>query len=319
MAAPSTIINEQNPWPWLDPFDEEAERFFNGRSDDAAALLRMVRGSSVTVLFGKSGLGKTSLLQAGLFPALRKERLLPVYVRLRYDEEAGSLQEQLWNAFVAECKKHEFSYREASPEASRSNTDSLWLYLHHRPLGLVANGGPPWQPVFVLDQFEEIFTLGGNDSTLHEKLFSELGDLLENRIPRSVADRIEEDDDLLDAHDLDTQPYRFLVSLREDYLPDLELWSDQIPRLGPNRYRLLSMGRTQALEAIVKTGGSLVTEISANRIVDYMSQERQCGDGVAAKAWPEIVRCPGRTGTLESGLFGTECETDCRERRSTRH
>ena len=272
MAAPSTIINEQNPWPWLDPFDEGAERFFNGRSDDAATLLRMVRGSSVTVLFGKSGLGKTSLLQAGLFPALRKERLLPVYVRLHYDKAAGSLQDQLWSCFVAECKRHEFSYREASPKASRSNIDSLWLYLHQRPLGLVQNGGPPWQPVFVLDQFEEIFTLGGNDSALHEKLFSALGDLLENRIPRSIADRIEEDDNLLDTHDLDTQPYRFLVSLREDYLPDLELWSDQIPRLGPNRYRLLSMGRTQALEAIVETGGSLVNEISANRIVDYMSR-----------------------------------------------
>ena len=273
MAAPSNIIDEQNPWPWLDPFDEEAERFFNGRSDDVVAFSRMVRGASVTVLFGKSGLGKTSLLQAGLFPALRKERLLSVYVRLRYDDKAGSLQEQLWKGFVAECKKHEFSYREANLEASPSSTDSLWLYLHHRPLGLVENGGSSWQPVFVLDQFEEIFTLGGNDSTLPEKLFSELGDLLENRIPRSVAERIEEDDDLLDVHDLDTQPYRFLVSLREDYLPDIELWSEQIPRLGPNRYRLLSMGRTQALEAIVKTGGSLVTETSANRIVDYMTKK----------------------------------------------
>src|SRR5262249_47216409 len=195
MAAPSGIINEQNPWPWLDPFDEEAERFFNGRSDDVTALLRMVRGSSVTVLFGKSGLGKTSLLQAGLFPELRKERLLPVYVRLRYDEAGGSFQEQLLNGFVAECKNHKFSYREASLEVSRSNTDFLWLYLHHRPLGLVQNGGPPWQPVFVLDQFEELFTLGRNDSAHHEKLFSELGCFLENRISRSVSDRIEENDD----------------------------------------------------------------------------------------------------------------------------
>ena len=37
--------------------------------------------SRTFVLFGRSGLGKTSLLNAGIFPRLRERRLLPVYVR----------------------------------------------------------------------------------------------------------------------------------------------------------------------------------------------------------------------------------------------
>ena len=69
MATP--VIDKNNPWPWLDPFTEKAEAFFNGREDDSAALERCVVSGTATVLFGKSGLGKTSLLQAGLFPRLR--------------------------------------------------------------------------------------------------------------------------------------------------------------------------------------------------------------------------------------------------------
>ena len=55
-----------------------------------------VLDAPVTVLFGRSGLGKTSLLRAGLFPLLRdpsphlsltRIHYLPVYVRL--DLEAG--------------------------------------------------------------------------------------------------------------------------------------------------------------------------------------------------------------------------------------
>ena len=50
-------IDAQHPWPWLDPFTEGAKDFFNGRDDDARALLRSVLATPVCVLFGKSGLG----------------------------------------------------------------------------------------------------------------------------------------------------------------------------------------------------------------------------------------------------------------------
>ena len=66
-----------------------AREYFNGRGGETEDLLRRVVDAPVTVLFGKSGLGKTSLLRAGLFPRLREKHFLPVHVRLdvrRFDD-----------------------------------------------------------------------------------------------------------------------------------------------------------------------------------------------------------------------------------------
>jgi len=66
--AAGTLIDAENPWPGLGSFDEGAQHFFSGRDAESAELLRLVSQAPLTVLFGKSGLGKTSLLEAGLFP-----------------------------------------------------------------------------------------------------------------------------------------------------------------------------------------------------------------------------------------------------------
>ena len=75
-------LDAENPWPGLMPFTEATRAFFHGRDAEAAELLRRVRRERLTILFGQSGLGKTSLLFAGLFPRLRTADFLPVYLRL---------------------------------------------------------------------------------------------------------------------------------------------------------------------------------------------------------------------------------------------
>ena len=81
-AKQSLSLDEQNPWPGLATYDEGASDFFFGREDEVEELLRLIKLSPLTVLYGKSGLGKSSLLQAGLFPRLRQAYFLPVYIRL---------------------------------------------------------------------------------------------------------------------------------------------------------------------------------------------------------------------------------------------
>ena len=303
MASP--VIDRNNPWPWLDPFTEKAESFFNGREDDSAALQRCVLSGAATVLFGKSGLGKTSLLQAGLFPLLRKSGLLPVLVRLEHGSASPTAAAQIRACLHKECMAYgltlpgnaQFAPQLVKPE------DRLWLDLHTNPVGLRDVSGQTWQVVFVLDQFEEIFTLGGQDSERQKIDFGALGDLVENRIPSALENAISADEDLLDELRLDVQPYRVVFSLREDYLPNLERWCDRIPRLGPNRYRLLPMQQAQALDAIRLTGGDLVSPQDAEYIIRFVSSQQEASAmGMASGESADVSIEPALLSLLCSGL-----------------
>ena len=276
----------EHPWPWLDPFRETAKEFFNGRDDDALALLRGVLNTPVCVLYGKSGLGKTSLLGAGLFPLLRERQMLPVPLRrLSIGESAPGLSTQLLRALdeavaASTTTLGWMAITGTAPAADEPTDDvaRLWERLHDRSLRLQDSDGHRWSPVFVLDQFEEIFTLQP-DEKARRKAFQELGDLLENRMPPTVARRLDDSarhapgEALIDRIDPDLQAARYLIALREDFLPELEVWTDLIPRLGPNRVRLLPMAPTQALDAVQKTGGALVDASSAQNIVDFLGRQ----------------------------------------------
>jgi ABC-type transport system involved in cytochrome bd biosynthesis fused ATPase/permease subunit len=69
LTSPTAAIDRENPWPGLASFTEEARAFFFGREKETDELVRLVRRNTLTVLFGQSGLGKSSLLQAGGFSA----------------------------------------------------------------------------------------------------------------------------------------------------------------------------------------------------------------------------------------------------------
>jgi len=147
-------LSRDNPWPGLDPFDEVDREYFHGRTAESAELLRRLRRELLTVLFGRSGLGKTSLIKAGLFPLLREEDCLPVYVRLDHRDQAPELREQVFRALQTSCA----AGRVQATQPARD--ESLWSFFHRRDVEFWNDRNRPVTPVIVLDQFEEIFTLG---------------------------------------------------------------------------------------------------------------------------------------------------------------
>ena len=70
------------PYKFLDSFGPADAEIFSGRDGDIARLQREFYASRCLILFGASGTGKTSLVQAGLLPSLPAERYAWVPVRL---------------------------------------------------------------------------------------------------------------------------------------------------------------------------------------------------------------------------------------------
>jgi Novel STAND NTPase 1 len=75
----SSTVSTDNPWPGLLAFREADQGYFQGRKAETEELFRLVMRERLSVLFGLSGLGKSSLLQAGLSLAAPRNHLPGLY------------------------------------------------------------------------------------------------------------------------------------------------------------------------------------------------------------------------------------------------
>lgn len=263
-------VDDLHPWLGLASFSEDTRGFFYGREDEVAELSRRVQRKLLTVLFGQSGLGKTSILRAGIVPRLRGQGYCPVYVRIDYGPQAPSAQAQIKQAILRETATSGTWTRSGSAAAD----ESLWEFLHHRDDVLLDLQGKPLIPLLIFDQFEEIFTLaqGDDDGRLRASNFlAGLAELVENRPSKELEAQLEEDDSAIERFDFARNDYRVLITLREDYLPHLESLKAAMPSITQNRLRLAPMTGTQALAAVTGPGGKLVTQEVAEAIVRFVA------------------------------------------------
>ena len=266
LASGSSLkLDSQQPWPGLDAYQEASSDFFHGRDEEATELLRLIRLAPLTVLYGKSGLGKTSLLQAGLFPLLRAEHYLPIHLRLDF---SGGVRESPIEQVMRRLKEELDSAKAEYP--APINDESLWEYLHHKDPEIWSKDNFPLTPVLVFDQFEELFSRSGGNVKLIQQVFDSLADLIENRIPAELAS--EAAGPKRARLDLLSQRYRTVLSFREDFLPDVRTWEKKVPSLLRNYLRLTPMSRRCAIDAVERAGKAVLDEDVAPWIVDFVGQ-----------------------------------------------
>ena len=183
--------------------------------------------------FAPSGVGKTSLLNAGLFPRLREHHLFPVTVRL--NQPAESLTQAVRR-----------SLREAAQAAGLidpvipADAERLWDLLA---------GVQLWSPdllllmpVLVFDQFEEAFTL--RDEAFRQVFGRELGALSMGRAPEPAPDR--------EGPPAPAPDVKIILSLREEYLGKLEEFSASVPGSLSRAAASQPLTAEEAREAIVE-------------------------------------------------------------------
>ena len=261
MSEYHTRLDRNNPFLGLRPFSELEQDYFKGRQAEISNLLRHLKREVLTVLFGISGLGKTSLLRAGLFPLARGEDYFPILIRLTFGAGEASGTDQVKKIVSAAINKENID----APLPEKD--ESLWRYFHR--VQFWSSRNELLTPVLVFDQFEEIFTLGQRSHGVME-FISELACLIENRIPAAEQKALAEVDEL--PFSIEQQNYRVIVSLREDFLADLESLQKRIPSLAINRMRLLPMNGVASLE-VVSQVPDLIREDVAEQVVRFVAAE----------------------------------------------
>lgn len=258
-------VDKENPWPGLAAFREVDRPFFKGREPAIESFHRLVLRGLFSVLYGLSGLGKTSLLAAGLFHRLREEDYLPVYIRLDFSSQSLDLVAQVKDAL----------FREAAAEKIKvpasHGGETLWELFHRRGTELWSPRNRIVVPVLVFDQFEEIFTLGRSRpefAPARQAFLTQLADLIEGRPPAALKAQLDRAPEQARAFSFTRHPYKVVLSLREEYLPHLQDLRSLIPTLAlQSMHHLRPMTGEDALQVVVGAGGHLVAQGVAEKII----------------------------------------------------
>jgi hypothetical protein len=208
VEEPSELL-DRRPYLFLKFFElDDAEVFF-GRETESLLLWRKILSYRLVVLFGASGAGKSSLLNAGVWPMLTPYGFQVCSVRVGGDP-AAEVRKEAWAAL------HPGAAGDPGPE--REGLASFFARAMAEEQRLV---------VFV-DQFEELFV--NLASKVQASFLRDLAQCL-RELPRQV---------------------RFVLALREDFLPQLEAQRDLLLQYDANSFRLEALGRAAAELAITE-------------------------------------------------------------------
>ena len=221
--ATAAVGARTSPYQGLVPYTEADSEWFFGREEWSEVVADNFRAYRVTVLYGASGVGKSSLVRASLIRRLADEarhhvatvgapRLLPVaFSSWSRDDPVSALKEAVCEA--AETLRPDL--------ASHSLTGSLADVLQAWPA--LVDG----QLLLVLDQLEELFAYHDRPE---DPVLEELIAALRRRDPA----------------------VHFLLSIRGDALASLDRFAGQVAGLGEHLLRLEHLDRDAARDATVR-------------------------------------------------------------------
>ena len=204
-----------DPYIGLRPYtdsDDDRARFF-GREKDEQIIIANLYAARLTVLYGASGVGKSSVLLAGVVPKLREtSRFACVVFRTwQLENVLLSLKTAILNAVQNAAKQ-------AVEVDLAMSLDDFLLECTRVMRGHV---------VLIFDQFEEYFVYHNAP---------EVREGFEAQFARSV-----------NRSEIDAS---FLLSMREDWLSKLDRFQGRIPKLLNNLLRLDHLDRDATIRAI---------------------------------------------------------------------
>jgi WD40 repeat protein len=228
--------SELTPYPGLPAFRQVDARWMFGRDEDIGNLLSLAEKHALLTVIGASGSGKSSLVMAGLCPALRNGALRGkrveaiTYLRPR-ENPCEELARALLNLFGPKEDSVTRAARVATlREELRRSADKLRLIVRENVSD--AEGRPVRKMLIVVDQLEELFTearLGQKDESPEAMPFV-----------RNIIEATKDDD----------APLWIVSTLRADFMSSFLKVADLARTLKSGKYFPLPMREDQLREVI---------------------------------------------------------------------
>jgi len=154
--------SQPHPNPYVGPRAFQTGEKLYGRDREVRELLDLLIAERIVVLYSPSGAGKSSLIYAGLIPALEGEgfRVLPV-VRVNLEPPRDLPKDEAFNRYMYSVLMSLEEDLEEDQHTPREQLASMTLneYLANCP----REDGAPENEVLIFDQFEEILTFNPTD------------------------------------------------------------------------------------------------------------------------------------------------------------
>lgn len=250
-----------NPFPGLRPFEPDETHLFFGREGQSDELLRILARNRFVAVVGTSGSGKSSLVRAGMLPALQRGFLAGAGANWRIAimrpgaSPIESLARALNDSMPVEADGIDRQAREILIDTT----------LRENSLGLVeaakiGNTDRQDNLLVLVDQFEEIFRIkiegaGARSGSDQATTFVRL--LLES-VGRSEV------------------PIYVAITMRSDFLGDCSRFLDLPEMLNRSQYLIPRMNREQrrdAIEGPIAVGGATITPRLVQRLLNDVGDD----------------------------------------------
>jgi hypothetical protein len=267
-------MQAENPFKGPSSY-EDGDKFY-GREIEIKELSSLIKNELLTLLFSRSGTGKSSLIKAGLFPYLKIDfEFFPIYIHLNDAAVKASSAHTLCDFVIKRCEEEiekQFDGKEnfkINVSANRKS-DSLFEFIHNTEIIETDSDSSTEykiKPVLFFDQLEEIFT-----NPFHKKelqfLLHEIRCLVENEVPEYLREEMISENDqynkIRSALKNKQKNFRVFFSFREEYLPQFESLRREIPsiRFTNSRYRLEPFTIDTATDIIIKTAALIPVSVA---------------------------------------------------------
>lgn len=278
------------PWPGAAPYGTADRAFFHGRKRDTEELLRLIHRDVITLVMGEAGVGKTSLIQAGLLPALAETEWMPVVPKLDWSATppksdapdldpdsivslANPLSRKLIDTLLAAAAERKFT----SPEPEQGET--LWEYFHRAGNRWWSTRQRVVTPIVIIDEFESVFTTATENATAerHAAAFlKELSELAANRPPQRLATRLENGSVSESAYNFDPVPLRIVLVMRDEFASQLRRLRSLFPNMRRSELRIEPFSTAQARDVLMRGSlqVSLMSDATLDAVVAHLSSDR---------------------------------------------